>query len=282
MKILVASSTGKTGSLTAKALHDAGHEVLLGTRDPDAAEAPFPGAKFVRFDYSDPTTMTEALSGVDAVFSAAPFHTLPSSEQALIKAAQTTGVRAVVKLSAMGTEQDPSSPHRQAEVAFEESGLNWTILRPTFFMQNYVTIALGSINGAGSIFEPADDGASAFVDARDIAAVAAAALTDPEAHHGKAYNLTGPEVLTRSQVAEKISAAAGRTITYVNVDDAALRSAMAGAPPALIELMSGLYGYVRAGYTAVTADGVQQALGRPPAAFDTFARDHAEIWQTGG
>lgn len=278
MKVLVASGSGKTGGLTAAALHKAGVDVVLGSRNPQGATAPWPGAVFVEFDYANPATFAAALAGVDAVYTAAPFETLPASEEALVDAAKLAGVKKIVKLSALGVDQDPTSPHRISEIAIENSGLNWTILRPTFFMQNYSTTSVGAINGANSIFEPADDGATAFVDGRDIADVAAAALTD-DAHNGKFYALTGPEALTRVQVAEKISAISGRSIGYVNVDDNALREAMAGAPQPVIELMSALFGFVRAGYTAYVMDGVQEALGRPARSFDTYAQDHASVWK---
>ncbi|MDJ0684484.1 MAG: SDR family oxidoreductase [Alphaproteobacteria bacterium] len=278
MKVLVASGSGKTGELTAEALHKIGVDVILGSRNPENASARWPGAVFVKFDYADPETFAAALAGVDAIYSAAPFETLPASEEALIAAAKLAGVKKIVKLSALGVDQDPTSPHRVSEIAIENSGLDWTILRPTFFMQNYSTTSAATINGANTIFEPAEDGASAFVDARDIADVAAAALTDA-LHNGKVYALTGPETLTRAEVAEKLSTVTGRSIGYVSIDDAALRDAMAGAPQPLIELLSMLFGLVRAGHTAFVTDGVQEALGRPPRSFDTYAKDHASVWK---
>jgi uncharacterized protein YbjT (DUF2867 family) len=151
------------------------------------------------------------------------------------------------------------------------------VLRPTFFMQNYSTMSAASIR-AGAFYEPAADGATSFIDARDIADVAVLALTEP-GHEGKAYALTGPAALTRAQVAAALSKASGHEVKYVPVDDAALRSSMAGAPVSLIELMSVLFSLVRQGLTAAVSSDVEKALGRPPRDFAAFAADHAQAWR---
>ena len=151
------------------------------------------------------------------------------------------------------------------------------MLRPTFFAQNYSTAAAAQVK-SGAFYEPAGNGATAFVDTRDIADVAVLALTQP-GHNGKAYTLTGPVALTRAEVAAELSKAIGKTVKYVEVDDAALRGAMAGAPPALIELMSVLFGYVRQGYTAGVSEDVAKVTGRPARNFAAFAADHVAVWK---
>ena len=216
------------------------------------------------------------MRGADAVFAATPYHLLPAGEDALIHAAKAAGVKRFVKLSALGVESNPASPHSIVEKILAESGLSWTVVRPTFFMQNYSTMSAGSVK-SGAIYEPAGQGATSFVDARDIADVAVVALTQP-GHEGKAYALTGPTPLTREEVAAELSKVSGHPVKYVEVDDAALRGAMAGAPPSLIELMSALFGYVRAGYTAGVSDDVSRVLGRPARNFASFAVDHAAVW----
>ena len=130
----------------------------------------------------------------------------------------------------------------------------------------------------GAIYETAAEGATSFIDARDIADVAVAVLTGP-GHEGKAYALTGPAALTRTQVAAELSKASGREVKYVAVDDAALRVAMAGAPASLVELMSMLFGLVRRGLTAGVSPDVERVLGRPPRDFARFAADHAQVWR---
>ena len=220
--------------------------------------------------------MAAALAGVAGVFSAAPVELLPDVEADLAAAAKGAGVTRIVKLSGMGVEQDPTSLHRRAELAIEASGVAWTFLRANFFMQNYATMAAEGIR-SGAIYEPAGDGATSFVDTRDIAAVAVLALTQP-GHDGRAYVMTGPEALTRDAVAGIIAAATGKTVRYVPVDDAALRHAMAAAPSKLVELMSGLMGYVREGYTSAVSPDIGQLLGRAPTSFAQFAKDHVAAW----
>jgi uncharacterized protein YbjT (DUF2867 family) len=274
--ILVCNANGRVGREVATALLAAGEKIRIGARSGAGAEARFPGAEIVGFDYTQPAALAAAMKGVDAVFSAAPYELEPAATKALIAAAKTAGVKRSVKLSALGAEADPNSPHSLAEKALAESGLEWTVLRPTFFMQNYATMSAGSVR-AGAIYEPAADGATSFVDTRDIAAIAVIALTRP-GHNGKAYALTGPAALTRTEVAAAISQAIGKPVTYVPVDDAALRGAMAGAPAVLVELMSTLFGYVRQGYTAALSGDFEKVTGRKPRDFAGFARDYKAAW----
>lgn len=278
MSILVTNANGKVGSQAVAALLAKGQAVKVGARSPEKAAERAQGATVVRFDYSDPGSVASALAGVDAVFTSAPYELLPRAELDLIAAAKAAGVRKVVKLSAKGVEADPANPHSVVEAGLRSSGLAWTIVRPTFFMQNYATLSAGSIRDQGAIYEPAGDGRSAFIDTRDIAAVVVKALTEP-GHEGRAYDLTGPEALDRTTVAALIAKAAGKPVRYVAVDDAALRQAMAGAPQALTELMSGLFSAVRAGHTAATTRTVEDLLGRPAITFETFANDHAQAWR---
>ena len=277
MTILVSNANGKVGQEVVKALLAKGESVRVGARDLAKARAEFPGAEVVELDLGKPETLAAAVKGASAVFAATPYHLLPAGEEALIGAAKAAGVRRFVKLSALGVEANPDSPHTLAEKTLANSGLSWTIVRPTFFMQNYSTQAAGSVK-AGAIYEPAGAGATSFVDTRDIADVAVAALTEA-GHESMAYGLTGPAALTRDQVAAELSKASGRPVKYVEIDDAALRGAMAGAPPALVELMSALFGYVRAGYTAAVSGDVSRVTGRPARDFASFAADHAEVWK---
>jgi uncharacterized protein YbjT (DUF2867 family) len=278
MTVLVTNANGKVGQEVVRALLAKGVPVRVGARTPDKARAQFPGAEVVPFDFGNREAVRSALTGVSAVFSAVPYELLPLAETDLIAQAKAAGVKRFVKLSALGVEVDPRSPHMIAETALGMSGLAWTVIRPTFFMQNYAVMSAGTIREQGRFYEAAADGRSAFVDTRDIADVVVAALTTP-GHEGKVYALTGPDSLGRAEVASKIAAAAGRPVEYVPVDDAALRSAMAGAPQSLTELMSLLFGAVRAGHTDAVHDGVPTVLGRPARSFDAFARDHAAVWR---
>lgn len=277
MTILVSNANGKVGQSLVQQLLAEGVAVSVGARDVRKAELNFPVARIVELDVSRPETVAAAMRGISALFTALPFELLPAGELALINAAKAAGVRRIVKLSAMGVESNPASPHTIVEAALAASGLEWTVLRPNFFMQNYATMMADSVR-AGAIYEPADEGRTSYVDTRDIAAVAVKALTEA-GHHGKAYTLTGGEALSRSDLAQQLSLVTGYPVAYVPVDDAALRGAMAGAHPDVVELMVAIYGYVRAGWTAAVSPDVEAVLGRKPITFASFARDHAAAWK---
>jgi uncharacterized protein YbjT (DUF2867 family) len=275
--ILVSNANGKVGQEVVRALVAGGYDVRVGARDVETAKAQFSPAEIVALDLTKPETLAAAVQGVGAIFSAAPYELLPNGEAALIAAAQAAGVSRFVKLSVIPHEPNPTSPHALAEKALAESKLAWTVLRPNFFMQIYSTLTAGQVR-SGAIYEPAADGATSFVDTRDIAAVAAVALTQP-GHEGKAYVLTGPAALTRAEVAAELSRAIGKPISYVAVDDAALRGSLARAPAMLVELASALFGWVRKGSTADVSDDIALVTGRPGRDFATFAADYANVWR---
>jgi uncharacterized protein YbjT (DUF2867 family) len=277
MTIFVANANGKVGQEVAKGLIALGRKVRVGAHTPAKTEGALKGAEIVAFDYADPASIAAALQGARAVFTAAPFPLLPKAEIDLVAVAKAAGVARIVKLSAMGAQNFPGAPHTVAEEAIAASGLEWTFLRPNTFMQNYATLSAEGIRRTGVIYEPAADAATSFVDTRDIAAVAIKALTEP-GHAGKAYTLTGPQALDRNAVARALSEATGKTIAYVPIDDAALRKAMAGAPPVMIELMSALFARIRSGQTAVVAPDIRQALGRAAISFAQFAKDYRTAW----
>jgi uncharacterized protein YbjT (DUF2867 family) len=276
MTILVLNANGNVGSAVAAQLLAKGEAIRIGARDVARAKARFPNAEIVAFDFSKPDTLKAAMKGVSAVFTAAPFELLPQAEFDVLAAAKAAGVATIVKMSALGA--DSANPHSMVEEAIKASGLAYTFLKPTFLMQNYTTISAATIKDHGAFYEPADEGKTSFIDARDIAAIAVKAMTEA-GHHGKAYALTGAEALDRKAVAAHISVAIGKPVTFVNVDDAALRASMAGAPTQMVELMSALMGYVRAGYLGGIETDVENVLGRKPTSFAQFAKDHAEVWK---
>jgi uncharacterized protein YbjT (DUF2867 family) len=276
MKILVTTPSGKVGQELVAILKSQGVSLRLGAHSVEKARAAFPGLEVVKLDHHDPATHAAAVAGVDAVYLASPGDFPSAPEKALVDAARRAGVKKVVKLAAMGIEHT-DNPLRQVEEHVRASGLAYTFLHPTWFMQNFTTSGAGPIK-AGTLAEPAGDAKTAFIDARDIAAVAARALTEP-GHEGKTYTLTGADLLSRAEVVQVIGQALGRPVAYVPVTDEQFRAAVKGVlTPSYTELLSHLYGIVRAGHTAVTTDTVQQVLGRPPISFARFVKDHLAVW----
>jgi len=278
--VLVTGATGTIGRDVARLLSGKGVSVRAGVRDQAKARKQF-GADIalVPFDFENERTFSEALEGVEKVFLLPPL--LPNQLEvmnAFVDAAKRTGVRHIVKLSAIGID-DETQPmaikgHAANEQHIRESGLEFTFLRPNSFMQNFITY-FPPRNGA--IYLPWWNGTASFVDTRDIASVAAKALTS-DGHEGKIYTLTGPATLGIGEVALILSEVTGREFKYVDVPDAAARDGMlqAGVPPWQVKLVMELHAVNKQNrWSAVTSD-IEKVTGSPSTDFAQFARDHAD------
>ncbi len=189
----------------------------------------------------------------------------------LVDAAAASGVRRLVLLSAPGVENNQAHPLWPVEEAVKGSGLEWTIVRPNWFAQNFSETFWSPGIRAGVLALPTGDGATAFVDAEDIADVVAAALTR-DGHDGQTYELTGPRALTFGEACDLIGRAAGRTIRHVDLSpEAFIQAQLAdGVPAEAAKQLAGIYISIREGLAATVFDGVQRALGRPPRSFEEF------------
>ncbi len=282
-EILVLGATGTVGAELVRLLVAQGARVRAATRRVQAAAAleALGGARPVAFDLERPATYAAALDGVERVFLIArpgddtpERHSVPLIEAML--AART--VRHVVNLTAIGTERRPDFGLRKVELALEASGLGFTHLRPNFFMQLFAHGPLHeAIRARGVIAVPAADAKLSWIDARDIAAVAARVLCAPDAHAGRGYDLTGPEALDHAQVAASISEHGGRPVRYEALDEETARELIvhSGLTPAHAERLIGFYRLVRSGLAAPVSPDVERVLGRPATSFARFARDHA-------
>lgn len=278
-QILVVGSSGNVGRNLTQELVRSGEQVRAATRDPSRVEAR-EGVEPVRFDYADAGTFAPALEGADRVFVLGP--PAPSPHEVMIPfvEAATSGGRKVVLMTAMGTEFDDNGSLRQVELAVERSGAPFVFLRPNWFMDNFHTSWLEPIRQAGVIPLPAADARSSLIDARDIAASAAAALRT-DRFDGRAFTLTGPEALTYSEAAATLSDASGREIRYVAVDDPSFIKSLvdAGVPSDLAQYLAMLFGFVRKGATAAISPAVEELSGRPPLTLKQYAHDHASAWK---
>ena len=282
--ILVIGSTGAVGSLVVAELARAGLAVRAATRDPASFRPGCEGMVHpVELDFERPETWPAALAGVERVF----LMVRPGDDHAdryglpLVDEMQRSGVAHVTTLSAMGMERLPEAALHKIERHVEKRGLAFAHLRPNFFMQMLAGGAIGKrIRERGEIRIPAGEARLSYVDARDVAAVAARTLTDA-ALAGRGYTLTGGESLSLEEIAAKVSKAAGRSIHYVSLseDEARRDLAASGFPPAWIERLIGFYRLVRLGACAPISPDVATVLGRPPISMDSFARDHAPAWR---
>lgn len=268
---LVLGGTGKTGRRVVERLEALDVPVRMGSRSASPA-----------FDWTDESTWAPVLRDVEKVYlSYYPDLAVPGAPEAIrafTAAAAGAGVRHVVLLSGRGEEEA-----QECERIVQASGLEWTVVRASWFAQNFSEDYLLDPVRAGEVVLPASDVPEPFVDADDIADVAVAALTSA-GHAGEVYEVTGPRALTFAEAVAEIGRAAGRDIAFVPVAVRDYSSALTdhGLPEEVIALMTYLFGTVLDGRNARPADGVRRALGREPKDFADYARDTAAsgIWNT--
>lgn len=271
-RILVLTANGNVGRPLVRALLAKGEDVRAATR----SGAPVEGAPGVAFDFDDPSTYPAAFEGVDRVFALAPTGTLEVTARLLpvVEAAAARKAK-VVLMTALGVDADEAIPYRQVERALERSGTAFVILRPNWFADNFHTFWKAGID-RGQIAVPAADGKSGFIDARDIAESAAAALTT-DRFDGRAFNLTGPQALGYGEAAAILSQVTGKPIAYTPLSDEAFISILTGTgmPPAYAAFMAWLFHPVREGWTARVTGDVETLTGHAPRSLETYARDNA-------
>jgi len=278
--ILVTGASGNVGGAVLRELLRAGAPVRGMYRSAEEAGKAPAGANPVIADYADRASLDRALTGVEKVFLVcAPIPQLVELESNMIDACRDHGIRHVVQNSALGAgTYNKSFPswHYAVEQHLQAAGIPATVFRPETFMQNIPMYFGGTIKSERAFYAAERNAPIAFIDVRDVAAVAARLLTS-DGHIGKTYTLTGPDALTYAQVAEKLSKLLGTTIQYVDLPPQQLKQSMlqAGIPQWQADALVDLQGYYTEGPGAkITAD-VEQILGRPPIRFDQFLQDYA-------
>lgn len=264
-RILVLGGEGKTGRPVAEMLRSKGHEVRIGSR---SAATPF--------DWRDAGGWPAVLAGMDAVYIAyQPDLAVPGSDEdirRLSRLAAEVGVRRLVLLSGRGEDAAEAG-----EAALKEAGIDWTVLRGSWFFQNFSEGLFAEPILAGELVLPSASVREPFVDTRDIAEVALAALTG-EGHAGKTYELTGPRLMTFREAVAEFSAAGGRQVAYTPVSIEAYAGMLREAemPEDVIWLVTYLFGSVLDGRNEHLSGDIERVLGRPPRDFADFARETAE------
>jgi uncharacterized protein YbjT (DUF2867 family) len=238
----------------------------------------------VPFDFTDDTTWPAACDGTSTLFLVRPPALAAVRRDLLpaVAAARDAGVRHVVFLPLQGAQHNPLVTHRTVEEWLRGSGLGWTFVRPSFFLQNLSTTHAADIRERDEIVVPAGAGRTAFVDARDVAAVAAAALVDPDAHRGRAWTSTGPAALTYSEVAEVLAEVLGRPVRYSRPGLVRyLRHARSGlGMPWPMALVTGaIYTAARLGRAAALTGDVRAVTGRDPVGVREFAEREQAAWR---
>jgi uncharacterized protein YbjT (DUF2867 family) len=276
-RILVTGATGNVGQEVIKELRRRGQRIVAAVFDErDAQRAPADVEK-VTLDFDRAETFAPAMRGIDKLFLMRPPQ-IADVERRLhpaIDAAQAAGVKQIVFLSLMGV--NPRVPHYKVEQKILATGLPYTFVRPSFYMQNLDTFYRDDIRLRDELFVPAGGAKTSFIDVRDIGAVAAMALAEP-GHEGKAYTLTGSEALDYYEVAELFSGTQGRRITYKRPTPAeyAARQKALGVPDEFIDVMRMLYWTVRLGIGKKVTPELGELLGRAPVTMAQYAADYKE------
>lgn len=287
-RILITGASGNVGLETIRALmkwpdRDR-FEVIAGIHDATRQKLDIQPDGFVTLDFTNADTFDAALSGVGRVLLVRPPQLADVDKyfSPFITAMKRAGVRQVVFLSLQGVENNPVTPHHKIEKLIVQSGLPFTFLRPSFFMQNLSTTHRDEIRLRSEIFVPAGKGETSFVDVRDIGAVAALALTGLTSEHlYRGYELTGSQALTYGEVANVLTDVLGRKITYRN--PSILRFVwqkwqQENTPLGFTVIMAALYTVAKLGKAARLTRETERLLGRPPITFRQFASDYRAVW----
>ena len=282
--ILVTGGTGMVGGEILRLLSQNGTAARALVRNPKTAKN-LPGITWVTGDLAKSDTLPAAFEGAKTLFlvSSISEDTVALQHNAIV-AARDAGITHIVKLSAFGATDHSKAPiclwHYQIEQEMQQSGMDWTILRPHHFMQNLLTQTEYIINDS-VVYSASGDGKIPYIDARDIAEVAVVTLTNP-GHHGKIYVITGSEALSYREATEIISKTIGKPLRFIDESPEAARARREreGYPPAIIESVLAIGAYQRAGGKTVTMTNVVADLtGHPPRTFPEFARDHAAAFR---
>lgn len=272
-RILVLGATGTVGSHVVEQLVARGEPVRAASRH----ATPVAGAEPVRFDHLDPLTHEAAFADVDRAYVLVPAGYLGAQDilPPIFDRAASKGVKVVFQ-SVFGVDADDSIPYRQAELHLEQSGARWVTLRPNWFMDNFHTYWHEGIVRHHAIAVPAGEGKTSFIDARDIAASAVAALTTDRFDNG-AFNLSGPEALSYHEAAAVLSNALGRTVTYRPVDDETFVGIVTGAgvPEDYARFLAAIFHPVRVGWAAAVTGDVEALTGLAPRDLRAYARNNA-------
>lgn len=277
--VLVTGATGNVGIEVASQLLQRANTVKAAVR-PASAGSVTAGAVPVEFDFQDPGTFDSALDGVDRVFLMRPPHMSDARAfRPFVEAMERAGVKQVVFLSVQGAGTNVFVPHHAIEVLLKRSSLSWTLLRPSFFMQNLTTTHLAEIRDTDEIYVPAGNGRTNFIDVADIGEAAAVCLTTP-GHERMAYELTGSEALTYSEVAQVLTDTSGRTIAYKNPSAREFKERMkaSGHEDDFVKVTARIYAIAKLGMAAGTTETFEKLVGHRPRTLAEWAAQNVACW----
>lgn len=273
-KILVLGASGTVGAELANLLRQRNRNVLKATsKKPTEKDQVY--LNLLTHEGLD------AIADVDKLFLLSPPGHVNQDELLipLIEKAKKSKIKKIVLMTAMGVDANPASPLRKTELYLETSGILYNIIRPNWFMQNFNSYWIHGINHQGKILLPVEKAKGSFIDARDIASVAATLLTE-DRFHNQAFDLTGGEALNHDEVATLLSSVTQRKITYENITANAMLEGLlqAGLPKAYAEFLLVILDFFRQGYSERITDSVEKITGKKPITFKSYASDYKKSW----
>jgi uncharacterized protein YbjT (DUF2867 family) len=283
MNYLITGATGNIGSLVVKHLLDRGDRPRVLVRDAEKARSRY-GDRVDVFvgDFADAAPMTAALTGVDAFLLVSSIDDLAARDEVAAKAAKAAEVKHLVKISSINVPQKDIGTgvwHAQGEAAIRASGVPFTFVQPSGFMENCLRWA-NSIKSDGVVRSSAGDGKSPVIHSEDIAAVAAKALTT-QAYIGESLPVTGPEMLSYPELVAKIGARIGKPLRFEALSDEQERRQWLARnrSPAMTEVLVSVFRAMREGRLAKVTDTVERVLGRKPISFDRWLEQYAAAFR---
>ncbi len=287
--ILITGATGTIGNFLKQELLSMQHPLHLAVRNPQKfSDKDKSLVETVYFDYKNEDSRKQALQGIEQLFWLTPSPTQMKSEEAFDEIAlaieflaemKQAGVKHIVRISGMGADQYKESAHFQIEELIRQSGISYTILRPAFFMQIFSSYYREGIRKENRIHLYDASVREAFVDARDIAAVAAKSFVDPS-HRHQIYTLTSGELLNYADIADLLTKTLNREITYTAQSDADSIATLIenGWDPKGAEIYTMFLQAAQQGVFSVLTNDVEKVLGRDPISFQQYVRDYASMW----
>ncbi|MCA3282153.1 MAG: NmrA family NAD(P)-binding protein [Roseomonas sp.] len=281
-RILVTGATGNIGTELVKALRARNAAFAVMTSKAGSAPA---GVTEVSGNFLDRTSLAQAFAGIDTLFLLFPMvPDMPIMAANAVAAAKAAGVKHIVRSSGAGADANSAAAiakvHGEIDALVAASGIPFTLLLPTSFMQNTINYYGSSIRDGG-LYAPRGNGAMAVIDVRDIAEVAAVVLTNPEAHAGRSYTLSGPENLTDAQMVSLIAREIGREVKYIDIPEQTALEAMKkmGGAPQVIEWLMSLNYVIKQGWAAGVSPMVRLITGHEPRRFEDFVRENVAAWK---
>ncbi|MAF90241.1 MAG: nucleoside-diphosphate sugar epimerase [Bdellovibrionaceae bacterium] len=274
-KILVIGSNGTVGQEIVNQLRAKAEPLKLATsKSPSSNE-------YVQLNLSTGEGLDSAFEGVDRAFLLSPpgFADQYSLLSPAIAKAKEKALKKVVLMTAMGADADENSAFRRAELELIQSGMDYNIIRPNWFFQNFNTFWLHDLLEERKIKLPAGDAKVSFIDSRDISSVAVKLLTTDE-FVNKEFNLTGPESINHREVADAIENEIGETVEYKEVEPQVLGDVLlnVGLPKDYVDFMLLIFGYLKEGYNSQITNSVEEIIGRKPISLNQYVADNKKSW----